>query len=320
MSAFPRILVIAVYFGRLPDYFPLWLTSCRFNPDIDWLVLTDAPTSAYDFPPNVHLSTMTMATFADRVSALAGVPAAFTSPYKACDFRPLYSCLTDIVPGHWDFWGHCDLDMLFGNIRSFLTADMLAENDKVFGVGHFTLYRNDADTNAYYRKPHPDLDFRAILSNPEHRAFDEHIGVNRIWKLHNGRFHEDETVLADIDPHIGRMTRTSNYIKVDNHRIQVFCFDRGTVRRLYWAGGAVRAQEFMYVHFQKRKFDLPAPAADVDRVYVTPQGFVPMDEAGEPDRPLLVRLNPIPLVPPLAEMNHHLRRRLRLARSRLSAA
>lgn len=317
MSAFPRVLVIAVYFGRLPGNFPLWLTSCRFNPDVDWLVVTDAPTETYDFPLNVHAHTMTMAAFAERLSAFAGVPTALTTPYKACDFRPLYGCLTDLVPGHWDFWGHCDLDMLFGEVRRFLTPEILAANDKVFGVGHFTLYRNDDDTNRYYRRSHPDLDYQAILADPAHRAFDEHIGVNRIWKLHNGRFHEDETILADIDPHIDRMMRTSNYITVENHPLQVFCFDRGAVRRLYWADGAVQAQDFMYIHFQKRRFDLPMPDVPVDRVYITPRGFIPMDEAGEPDRALLMRLNPRPIVPPLKEINHRLRRRLRLARSRL---
>lgn len=319
MSDFPRILVAAAYFGCLPDTFPLWLTSCRFNPDIDWLVVTDAPTEVYDFPPNVHVHAMTMAAFAERLSEFAGVLTTFNTPYKACDYRPLYSCLTDMVPGRWDFWGHCDLDMLFGDVRRFLTPEILAANDKIFGVGHFTLYRNDDDTNQYYRRPHPDLDYRAILADPVHRAFDEHVGVNRIWKLHNGRFHEDETVLADIDPHIDRMVRTSTYAKVENHSVQVFCFDRGTVRRLYWAQGAVQAQDFMYIHFQKRRFDLAVPAAEVDRVYITPRGFLPMECAGEPDRALLMRLNPRPIFSHLREISHRLRQQLRQARTRLKA-
>lgn len=317
MSEFPRIIVIAVYFGRLPDYFPLWLTSCGFNPDVDWLVITDAPTEIYRLPPNVHVHAMTMSAFAERLSGFAEIPVALNDPYKVCDFRPLFGYFADFVPGSWDFWGHCDLDMLFGNIRQFLSSEILSNNDKIFGVGHFTLYKNDDNTNNFYKKYHPNLDYRAIFSNKEHFGFDEHIGVNRIWKFHNGRIHEDESIILDVDPNVERMVRTNCYNDVRNDREQIFCFDRGRVKRLYWGNGMVQDQEFMYIHFQKRRFNLPVPGAEADRVYVTPRGFVPMDEAGEPSRALMSQLNPRPNFPSLKEISHRLRQRIRLARNRM---
>ena len=316
-TIFPRILVIATWFGPLPAWFPLWLTSCRFNPDLDWLVATDAKLPSIDIPANVHVVRLSMPEFAARVEAAAGFPVHFVKPYKACDYRPLYGCLTDLVPGDWEFWGHCDLDMLFGNIRAFLTPELLASHDRVFGVGHFSLYRNDEDANTFYRRPCPGLDYREILSDPQPRGFDEHIGVNRIWRFHGGRFYENESVIADIDPHIGSLRRTSTNASVPNNRRQIFGFDRGRLLRLYWKGGELHSEEFMYVHFQKRRFYLPAPSPDCERAWLTPGGFVPM--ADEPlSQARLKELNPAPFLPPLAELLHRARIDFRLLRRKFS--
>lgn len=321
-TGFPRILVIATWFGPLPDYFCLWMLSCRQNSNIDWLLVTDADASSIQPPGNVHVVQLSMAEFASRISDSVGFTVAMDRPYKACDFRPLYACLTNLVPGHWDFWGHCDLDMLFGDIRAFLTPDMLEANDRVFGVGHFSLYRNNEDANNYYRRPFPNLDYRRILIDPQPRGFDEHIGVNLIWHHHGGRFHEDEGVVADIDPNIGHMRRTSNYIRVKNARHQIFAFDQGRVIRFWWAAGQLQSEEFMYIHFQKRRFRLPPPQG-CERFWLTPKGFVPMepgrDEMTAKSFASLVRqLNPAPLFPPLRELSHSFRRSARLLRRKLS--
>ncbi|TNJ40968.1 DUF6625 family protein [Phaeobacter sp. B1627] len=316
---FPRILIIATWFGPLPDYFPQWMLSCRFNPSIDWLVATDADISDMEPPPNVHFVQISMDDFAARISEEVGFQVAMERPYKACDLRPLYGCLTDLAPGTWDFWGHCDLDMLFGDICAFLTPELLTTNDRVFGVGHFSLYRNDDETNNFFRKPLDGLDYRQILTDPRPRGFDEHIGVNRIWKHHNGRFHEDESVLADIDPNIYRIRRTSNYIWVKNMRHQVFGFNRGRVMRYWLASGQVKSEDFMYVHFQKRRFTLPPPPTGCERFWLTPDGFIPMEEdtnlTDNSVTPSMIRqLSPVPLLPPRKEISHRLRHTIRLLR------
>ena len=35
-----KILVIP-YFGKFNEYFNLWLDSCEYNEDINWLIVTD---------------------------------------------------------------------------------------------------------------------------------------------------------------------------------------------------------------------------------------------------------------------------------------
>ena len=36
-----KIAIIGVYFGKFPEYFDLWLESCKKNAKIDFFVFTD---------------------------------------------------------------------------------------------------------------------------------------------------------------------------------------------------------------------------------------------------------------------------------------
>lgn len=275
MSPTSKILIVAAYIGRLPDYFPLWLTSCRANPTIDWLIVTDADISVYDLPQNVHFRATTLAELAKRFSMASGVEVALKEPYKICDFKPIFWCLTDLAQGQWDFWGHCDIDMIFGDIRSFLTDYMLENYDKIFSVGHLTIYRNEANTNHFYLKEHPDLNWRKVFTSPEHFGFDEHIGVNRIWSRHSGRQYCNESIIADIDPHIRHMTISSSKNSRKNYQWQIFAFNNGKVLRYYIDSGKVHSESFMYIHFQKRNFNIPTQIG-MSSFIVTPKGFLPM--------------------------------------------
>ena len=315
-KSFPRLLVIAVWFGPLPAWFPLWVTSCRFNRDVDWLLITNAQLPDVEIPDNIHVVHMSMQDFAQIIQSSAGVQLHFEKPYKACDYRPLFSCLTHLVPGHWDFWGHCDLDMLFGNMRDYVTPELLSKNDRIFGVGHFSLYRNNESTNNFYRRSHPAIDYKEIIADPRARGFDEHLGVNRIWRTHEGRFHEDESVIVDLDPQSPYLRRTSSRARPKNYRTQAFCFDEGKVVCVYQSQGALHKREFMYIHFQKRRFDLPMPIA-CERVWLTPQGFVPMAD-GQPTPELVRSLNPSPLFPTPADTVYRAKRAIRVLRQRIA--
>lgn len=56
------------YFGRFPNYFQLFLNSCKYNPDFNWLIFSD-DTSFYDFPPNVRLVKMTFNELKEHVQS-----------------------------------------------------------------------------------------------------------------------------------------------------------------------------------------------------------------------------------------------------------
>jgi hypothetical protein len=58
--------------------------------------------------------------------------------------------------GSRDFWGHCDLDVVWGDIRAFMRPEILEGHDIVTSrvgriSGHFCLFRNRPEWNTLYR-------------------------------------------------------------------------------------------------------------------------------------------------------------------------
>jgi len=274
INSTPTIVIFALYFGHLPPYFQLWLNSCENNFQIKWRLLTDADLAPYRVPENVEVTHTSLDAVVHRLRESLPTTINVDNPYKLCDLRPMYWAL--LQPSEkCDYWGHCDIDMIFGKISSFLTEEILSQNDKIFSVGHFTIYRNARHVNMYFTKSHPSLDYQDIFRDPNHRGFDEHEGVNKIWQLHGGRFFENEKLILDIDPSTKRFERTNTFHFVRNYRHQAFQYENGSIKRLYWKRGKLHSEEFMYIHFQKRKFDRWDVSESYSRFYIGPDGFFP---------------------------------------------
>lgn len=305
------MLLFAVYFGKLPEYTPLWIQSCQLNGTVNWILITDQ-TISFDLPGNVQVMQMSLGEFRDRLSKFAGFEVCLDSGYRACDFRPLFSTFMELSGRDWDFWGHCDLDVIFGDIRKYMSCALLSKYDRLMGAGHFSIYRNCEASNNWFKHKLDQVDYKNILSQPEHAGFDEHRGVNRLWDHYGGRFFKDETIVADIDPNVSQMTATSTTSYVKNFREQVFYFDNGRVGRLFYIDGNIASEEYMYIHFQKRRFTLPIPNPAVDRYFITPSGFVPWDSSITVTRDLLRSLNPPNTHFSRRETIHRIRHRIRL--------
>lgn len=142
-----RIALILPYFGKFPNYFQFFLESIRRNPTIDLLLFTDNEFN-FDYPSNVHIHDMSFEQFKAKLQTRFDFPLThLQSPYSLCDFKPAYGyCLQEYLDGY-DFWGHCDCDLIFGDIRNILTDNILSRYDRILTRGHLTLYRNDFSTN-----------------------------------------------------------------------------------------------------------------------------------------------------------------------------
>jgi hypothetical protein len=160
------------------------LLTCKYNEDIAFIIPTDmAPPPAA--PDNVRFVLMTLETISDRASSILGFPVAIGLPYKLCDFKPLYGEIFKPELIECDFWGHADLDVLWGNIREFITPEVTERYDIICGsvcgvCGHFTLYRATVPFSDYLQKM-PGL--QRFLSASSYQEIDE------IWWnawLHNG--------------------------------------------------------------------------------------------------------------------------------------
>jgi hypothetical protein len=138
--------------------------------------------------PNVRIESMTLQDFAQLASRQLAVKINVSSPLKICDFRPAYGDIFSIGARDLDFWGYCDIDVIFGDMRKFLNEKALYDFDilsaaKHFMAGPFSLFRNIPPINALYRR---SADASDVFKTKTHKSFDE-LGPHVKWKA-NGDF------------------------------------------------------------------------------------------------------------------------------------
>ena len=169
-----RIVFLIPYFGRWPFWMPLFVESCRLNPDIDWILYSDCGFLA-DCPRNVQVRPMSFKEYCALVGQKLGIDFSPASPYKLCDLKPAYGEIHAEDIAGYDFWGFGDIDLVYGRLRSYFTEDRLAQYD-FFSTherrvsGHLCLVRNEPRWNALFRQV-PDWAKR--FASDSHEAFDE---------------------------------------------------------------------------------------------------------------------------------------------------
>ena len=99
-----KIALIVPYFGKFNNYFPLFLISCKNNPNIDWIVFTDDK-SKYPFPKNVKVHYTTFEQIRTRIQNIFDFTISLSTPYKLCDYRPAYGEVFAEELSEYDIWG-----------------------------------------------------------------------------------------------------------------------------------------------------------------------------------------------------------------------
>ena len=168
-----RITVIGTFFGSWPAWFPALLVSCRWNAQVRWLFFTDAVPPATTIE-NVTFEPLTLDELNRRATERLGTPCRKTS-YSQVDFRPAYGVLFAEHLEHCDFWGHCDMDVIWGDLRRYLPDSLLDDHDivsfrKGFTAGHLTLWRNETGTNRLFESVRG---YRDVLRASPYCGFDE---------------------------------------------------------------------------------------------------------------------------------------------------
>lgn len=261
-----KIAVIGVYFGNLPQYFDLWLNSCKYNETIDFFVFTDQKVTRV--PSNVKIIKYSLKKMQKDASKVLGFNANLKYAYKCCDYKVIYGNLfTDYIKDY-DFWGCCDFDMIFGNIRKFITDDILENHDKILRWGHLSLYRNNEKFNNFYKLPGSECgNYNEVYTSDEIFTFDEMYGIYKIYLKNDGRIY-DEILFADISTRYKRF-RTNG----DDPKKEMFYFKDGSVYCDYIENGVVKTTEYIYIHFQKRK-KMNSTVTTLNNFYIYGDGFI----------------------------------------------
>ncbi|MBP3517922.1 MAG: hypothetical protein J6K31_05890 [Parabacteroides sp.] len=169
------IIFVILYFGDYAWYIPHFIKSCKFNPSINFLILSDLGSKFKNIPDNVTIKDYSVSEFQKVASQSLGFPISIETNYKICDFRPAIGYIfPDLIKGY-DFWGYCDLDVIFGNIRSFITEDLLSKYDVIsarhdYLTGCFSLFRNNSTINNLFKY---SKDYKKVFTNKYNYCFDE---------------------------------------------------------------------------------------------------------------------------------------------------
>lgn len=251
-----KIVLIVFYFGSFPNYFSFFLDSCKRNPDIDWRIYTDNK-KAENWPSNVTYIQMSWQECQKLFQSRFPFKIQLHEPRKICDYKPAYGyVLEDSISGY-DYWGHCDLDQIFGDLRCFLTEELLTSYDKLFALGHFTLYRNSFEVNrCFMQEINGKKRYQEVFQSSLLQAFDEwgEENINAIFEQSDYSFLSEEFG-ADVWPEhtdfnlCGYNKESGRYEEKENSR----CFFRIQNDKLLCYQKENQIIEYPYVHLQKRK-------------------------------------------------------------------
>ena len=114
-----KCVLILPYFGKFNNYFQLFLKSCEKNPQYNWKIFTDND-ECYVFPVNVEVIKTSLEEVKNIAESKLGFSICLDKPYKLCDYKPAYGLIFEEMIGEYEYWGHCDCDLIFGNLDKML--------------------------------------------------------------------------------------------------------------------------------------------------------------------------------------------------------
>ena len=274
-----RVCFIILYFGTLPNYFPLFLKSCEYNKNIDWFIFGDE-IEKYEFPSNVYKFIRTFDEIREEIQKKFDFKISLTAPYKLCDYKVAYGLIFEEYLSLYDYWGYCDIDLIFGNISKFISDSMLEYYDKIGHLGHFSLHKNTKDIITTFTK---EVDgrkrYQEVFSTERVCVFDEwnEISINDIF-LKCGKKIYLKTIWADIYPF-------DSYMRMVEYNIEsrlsekkpnncFFYWDNGNLYAKYLHFFKQYEYEVMYVHLQKRKMNFKKELENKESFYIFPNKFI----------------------------------------------
>lgn len=242
-----KIIFVVPYFGRFPKYFNAWLRTVEWNATIDFLLITDQKELGV-IPSNVKIVNMSFDEMREYIQSKFAFEVCLPTPYKLCDFRPAFGYIFSEYLVGYDFWGHCDIDCLFGDLRKFLDKELECY-DVIGSYGHLSLYKNSNEINFAYLKDGAAYSYKEVFGSKYNYAFDEVSGIKKILQKHNYNFKKDVENIADIVIAHRAFKVAHGY---DNYKQQIFLWDKGKVYQCYLNNGDILYKEFSYLHFQKK--------------------------------------------------------------------
>lgn len=256
-----------------------------------WLFFTDDHAS-YNWPENTIVHYCTFEEMKNYIQNKFDFNISLDKPYKLCDFKPAYGYIFQDYIKEYDFWGHCDVDMIWGDMRKFITDDLLEKYEFLYREGAFRLYKNTQKINNLYQCSGSIFGYREVFSTPVGFGFDEALSIQRIAERNDIRIYQNDNVIADIDAfnkplYIRRVTKkrwkdeAGIFRSIENYKYQIFEYNHGRIVRHYLHGNEIKTDEFMYIHLLKRHMNMECVSPDNDAYLIVPNAFIGMQTGKE---------------------------------------
>jgi hypothetical protein len=168
------IAFIVTYFGPFPPWIEYFLRSCELNSSITFFFYSDNATPK-QLPENVHYTHCSFDQYIHCVSQRLEIDFCPTDSYKLCDIKPALGHIHKKELEGYNFWGACDIDLVWGDMRKFLTEPILHRYDTISSLGtriagHCLVLQNtEACCTRFTQVP----GWKDYFEDPTHYAFDE---------------------------------------------------------------------------------------------------------------------------------------------------
>jgi len=265
-----RITFIIPFIGVWPHYIDLFLEGCRPIKNAQFFLCSEQPPEN-KLPPNVRHIPMSSKEILERLKTSTGLQISAIPGHKLCDFRPFYGIAFADLLGKCEFWGYCDIDMMFGNFDKIIDKTFLASLD-IFSahtnqfVGHCTFLRNIKKIN-YLGFEIQDV--KELLCNQETKAIDE-IRFSEVLKRYPEiRWVYPQPLDAELKKSVCRHAITFSFgglladISQPIDPIVEWCNGRLLME---WETG--KKTEILYVHFMGTKHPWHWPKSKASSNYI----------------------------------------------------
>ena len=262
-----KIAYVVPYFGKFPKGFQFWLLSCKANPSIDWLIFTDDHT-LYEYPSNVKVTYWSFQQMQERVQSIYDFKISLERPYKLCDYKPAYGEIFKKELEKYDFWGLCDIDLVWGDIRKFYTNEILEKYEKIGFFGHSILFKNTKEVCARYRTYiDGQMYYKDVYSVDKGYAFDEP-GMDAIYKALGIPVYSEinfaNLLKYDYGFYLDQQKEEDKY----KNKYQIFTWKNGKLVRHYLDANEVKTEEYLYLHYWCRPTSFKIKEYNMNKQYL----------------------------------------------------
>lgn len=274
-----KVVFIIPYFGKFNNYFPLFLLSCKYNSDFNWLIFTDDETN-YEYPSNVKVIYKTFEEIKSDFQRKFDFAISLEKPYKLCDYKVSYGYVFYDYIREFDAWGHCDTDLIWGDISKFVTDEDINQYDKIGILGHCTIYKNNENINQVFMKNLSGNErYKEVFTSNQNHSFDEEFkySINNIFEEQglSIKYTEYEANIYTKSSNFKIITINSNKksYSVEKKKNAFFVWDNGKLYRVFLQNKEIHKKEYLYIHMQSRPMQIRVTYLNRNNFKIIPNSF-----------------------------------------------